>query len=216
MTRALHCICLILVGLVFSCEDIILPNLSEEGVALTAPADSAVSVVATQIFIWEAVTGASQYRLTIYSPDVRTANAVVLDTTIKTTSFTYKLAPAAYEWCVKAGNGTDVTAASCRKIEIKTTLASAKIILRAPADDLKTVDSVHTFWWSEVKGASTYNLIVVSPDLSDVAAIVKDTVIASTSLVLELSVNKYEWCVTASDDQHTTDASCRKLEVAKK
>jgi hypothetical protein len=207
---------LVLVLLAIACEDIIVKSLADESVYLMAPADTAVSEVTNQIFIWKAVTGASQYHLTIYSPDAQHANAVLLDTVITRTSFSFKLSPTKYEWCVSAGNNTEMTLPTCRKLEVKESLSSREVILLSPAADLKTKDTVHTFWWSVVNGAAEYRLVVVSPDLADVRSIIKDTVISGTSLVMGLSARKYEWCVTAFDSKQTTDASCRKMEVQTK
>lgn len=102
-----------------TCHKLIVKEDLENGeVILLAPADALSTKTTKQTFLWTPVSGATEYHLTIVSPDLLAVERVVVDEVITKTSFRVELIPGQYEWCVTAGDGTKVTASVCRKLEI--------------------------------------------------------------------------------------------------
>ena len=107
---------LILVSfLIFSCEEIINEeNLSNKTIQLLAPTNNAIIAKKTVIsFNWDVLTGATQYRLQIATPNFANATQIKLDTLINSRNFTIdSLSVKTYEWRVKGVNSVYETAYS--------------------------------------------------------------------------------------------------------
>lgn len=73
-----------------------------------------------------------------------------------------------------------------------------KVHLLAPANRIVTTDTVHTFYWEMMEGATHYQLQVVSPRFDSIARLIVDTTIANNQFNLTLHKNtRYEWRVRA-------------------
>jgi hypothetical protein len=198
---------------IMSCEDIFVADIASSEVTLVAPADSADTYETMQMFLWEQVKGATEYNITLFSPDLATAGSVILDSVVVEPSFKVSLAPGAYEWCVKASNGFYTTRIACNKLVIKEGVGAKQVQLIAPADDSESSNAEQIFWWEPVSGAMEYTLIVVSPDLLTPNRVLLDTIIKKNLFIKELLIGEYEWCVKAGDGRTTTDMFCRTLKI---
>lgn len=107
------------VAFLYSCNDIIVKDISGSEVTLLSPQDSAEFTTASYTFWWNPVEAADGYQLIVVSPNLAQANHVALDTTVTKDSFTYPLPVGQYQWCVRAVNSGYQTAYSCRVITIK-------------------------------------------------------------------------------------------------
>lgn len=105
-------------GVLFSCDDVLLKDLSKDKVLLRSPTDNYSTTTASQTLWWEAIDGASTYNLTIASPSLDSANVIALDTIISKTNFTATFSVGKAQWCVRAINSGYETDYSCRSIEI--------------------------------------------------------------------------------------------------
>jgi hypothetical protein len=201
-----------LIGWIVSCDDIIVKNISGDIVVLNSPGDSIKTKNANQTFSWSEVQGATGYELVIES-----TNALTLDTVITKNRFSTVLTSGEYKWCVRATNGGYYTSTSCRMFEILPEeiedISKSTVVLRGPADNIQTTNKQNLFLWDEVEGASKYHVLIVTPDFQSPTKPVLDTTIVKTSLVRQLLVGKYEWCVQGINAEFKTELSCRKLEI---
>lgn len=94
-------------------------DISTYEVELVSPSNNVSTEEEKQVFLWEAVPGASQYQLVIASPSISTPDRVVLSKILTNTTYTIALEPGRYEWCVKAINREYKTENSCHFLEIK-------------------------------------------------------------------------------------------------
>jgi len=103
----------------YSCDDIVIKDISDEEVTLLAPQDSAVFETGMYDFWWSPVEGVDGYQLVVASPTLKEANVLALDTTVAKQTFKYALPAGQYQWCVRAVNSGYHTNYSCRTITIK-------------------------------------------------------------------------------------------------
>ena len=83
-------------------------------------------------------------------------------------------------------------------------LDGATINLIAPADMIETENTTQTFMWTEVEGASGYNLMIVSPSFDSISAVLLDIDTLTTRYVFELKPGKYQWGVMAYNSSDNT------------
>lgn len=108
-----HIVLLIMVFLLFSCEELINEeDISEVNVQLLAPTNNTVIRQGNVSFNWKELSGADEYKLQIATPNFISAIQIVLDTTLSKNSFIKNLEVGNYEWRVRAENSayeTDFT-----------------------------------------------------------------------------------------------------------
>jgi hypothetical protein len=115
-----HLKLLLAIILLASCEEIIeVVDISDKSVVVLAPTDTATLTITDINFSWEDVEDAEQYKLQIATPSFESANQVVLDTTITTTSFNQALELGNYEWRVRAENSDYQTTYSTQSFTIE-------------------------------------------------------------------------------------------------
>ncbi len=90
-----------------SCEEIINEqNITNEKLNLLAPSENVMlNTRTTIIFNWEALNGATDYKLQIAKPNFANASQIIKDTLVQKIDFTLDSLPVNnYEWRVKALN----------------------------------------------------------------------------------------------------------------
>lgn len=103
-----------------SCDDIIeVEDISNRTVTILAPTDNSVLDITDVTFTWQSVEDAERYTIQIATPDFETANQIVLDSTIASTSFLKTLAVGAYQWRVKAKNSDYETVYTSQNLTIE-------------------------------------------------------------------------------------------------
>jgi hypothetical protein len=93
-------------------------------------------------------------------------------------------------------------------------IENSKVILRAPADSIKTYTRTQTFYWYGVEDADGYNLQIVSPRFDSIAEIVLDTNTVNNSFVFTLAPGHYEWGVFAYNSGYSTYQSIFSITIA--
>jgi hypothetical protein len=178
-----------------SCKDIIEENLSKSMITIVAPANNVSSSVATQFFKWEEVEGAETYQLQIVKPDFDSITQFILDTTIKTTQYSYVLQSGVYQWRVRAKNNTSNTDYVVHNLIIDSSLnlASDKVPLSTPADNSFSKRLTNTFRWQTLPNASYYTFRVF---LNGTPIFSRDTT-ATTINYAFASEDTYQWNVLA-------------------
>src|SRR5688572_6848136 len=107
-------------------------------------------------------------------------------------------------------------AVTCCDDILETDLSEDTITLRLPADGVTQKDSVAvSFWWEELKGASHYELQVVSPDNTNPTSLVLDTLVTKTQFSAKLPAGQYQWCVRGINSGYKTEFICRSITITK-
>lgn len=89
-----------------------------------------------------------------------------------------------------------IVLAAC-ETALESELTTRRVRLQAPANNLVTTDSVHTFYWELLEGATRYQLQVVSPRFDSVARLGVDTIISRNQFSQTLRKGSYQWRVRA-------------------
>jgi hypothetical protein len=205
--------------LIMSCDDIIEQDISDKTLLLRAPTDGYQTNMGDLTFWWNEVEGASKYRLTIASPYVDTADVIVLDTVIASTSFKTSIPAGEMQWCVKALNGYYETAYACHTLVTdsvvvdETDISAEKIVLQSPSDKYSTTETDQILWWQKLDGATKYHLIIASPDVANANVLIADTVITKNTFEVTLPVGKSQWCVKGQNGTYETTYTCRSIEI---
>ncbi len=100
-------IALIIVISTLSCEEIINEqNITNDAIHLVAPTENVLLKTNEKIiFNWEALNGATTYKLQIATPNFSNATQLLTDTLVQRTDFSKESLPiSAYEWRVKGMN----------------------------------------------------------------------------------------------------------------
>ncbi len=83
-------------------------------------------------------------------------------------------------------------------------LNNKKPILIAPVNNLTTTDSMHSFYWESMEGATKYNLQVIFPRFDSAVKLITDTIITTNNLNLKLPKGEFEWRVTGKNNSSTS------------
>jgi len=103
--------------------------------------------------------------------------------------------------------------AACEEA-LERSLTNAEVQLVAPVNNLVTQDSVHTFFWEELEGATQFELQIVSPGFDSIARFVVDTTLTRNRFTMELDSGEHEWRVRARNNSTVSPYSApRRLTV---
>jgi hypothetical protein len=86
-------------------------------------------------------------------------------------------------------------------------LRGKKVTLLGPINNLVTTDTIQTFYWEKLDGATVYQLQIVSPRFDSIVRLIIDTAISGNILAKDLDVNSYQWKVRASNEGSMSDQS---------
>ncbi len=210
MRFANYLLLLLPVGL-FSCDDLIVPDIGSKSTVILAPVDSAIFITASSVtFRWEAGSGAAGYQLQIAEPAFANATRYLLDTVTSKTTFSKLLVPGAYQWRIRAVNSSYSGPYTTRLIRIDsaTNISSEELILSQPDNGSFTNAAVVTLSWMPVTTAERYNVhMIPSPRNSTVAF---DTILYGVSqlpLRLPAQDQQYQWSVTALNTTGSSQSS---------
>jgi len=124
------------------------------------PADQYQSISYTINFWWDEVDHALSYHLQVVTPSFTSPGSLVLDTIVKKNTFSFNLNPGNYQWQVPAANGSSQTAYTTpRNFSVAaTSIKQQAAQLIAPANNRLTNQGNITFQWSNLYGATKYQL----------------------------------------------------------
>ena len=97
-------------------------------------------------------------------------------------------------------------AAGCDEV-LETDLSGEKVILLAPVNNLITSDTLHTFFWEKLDGATSYQLQIVSPRFDSIVRLIADTPVTVNTFTIDLNINTYQWKVRATNKGSSSDFS---------
>jgi len=191
-------------GILVSCNDFFVRDISSQQVVLTSPSDSTVTTLYTQEFVWEELNGADNYQLQIAYPSFSSIQFFVLDTVVTDNRLTYTLSPGTYQWRVRATNSSyESQYSNPFTITIDTTsdLTFQLVALNSPAAGIFLNDTTPTFSWQSMSIATSYNIIIkTGSSWTTGTTVLSDTVSINNytlSAAQYLAEGNYIWGVRA-------------------
>jgi len=111
---------ILIFGLIYSCEQLIeVEDISQDAVSILAPTNNTVLGDTSVNFSWESLDFSETYQLQIALPNFDTAEVIVEDTIINTTSYVKDLEVAQYQWRVRALNSAYQTQYTTQNLTIE-------------------------------------------------------------------------------------------------
>lgn len=141
-------------------------QINEEVVEIFVPRDSLQTDIATQLFYWYHVTGATKYELQIATPTFNQIDRLILDTNVTGNQYEFTLSPGSYEWRVRAFNGSSTTDFTVSRLYIDSTLdlTNQTVVLLNPLDRDTSNLGTYSFKWQKLYNADSYQFELFQPD----------------------------------------------------
>ena len=92
-----------------SCKEVFTPSLDQVDVKLLAPGNNVISDSSNQDFYWQPVDTGVRYEVVVVTPRFDSIVSLLADTTVSTNQVILTLAPAQYQWQVRAFNPVSST-----------------------------------------------------------------------------------------------------------
>lgn len=99
--------------------------------------------------------------------------------------------------------GLIMLSTGCKEF-IEPSINKKTVKLLAPVSGTESNQYNQTFWWDYVENALQYRLQVVSPDFTNTARLILDTVITTNKFNYTLDPGNYEWRVSAENGSSAT------------
>jgi hypothetical protein len=193
-----------------SCKDIFEENISTASVEINSPLNNTITQTYSQLFWWQEVSGALNYKFQIVQPSFDSIRSLIVDTTVSSNKMTYSLDPGTYQWRIRAQNGSSNTVYTIFNIRVDSgSLANQTVTLLSPGDNYISNTPTAQFSWQGVYSATKYNLHI---DSASQGSTFIDTVITSSAynptFSFSFSQDKiYYWKVRAENSTLTSQYS---------
>jgi len=196
---------ILIAGIAFltSCDAIIEPSISKKQVIPEAPADQYQSSSYSINFWWDEVEHALSYRLQVVSQSFASPGGLILDTVVTKTRFSVNLDPGKYQWRVLAQNGSSQTAYTTpRNLEVESSSIKQQTVqLSSPSNNFITNQSVQTFQWGSLFGATQYRFELDTNNFANESTVLSNQVISGQQLNFTFPKDQsYQWRVRAEND----------------
>lgn len=147
----------LLVTILFACDEIIERDISKESISIIAPGEGIEVDSGRVTFFWDHLDDALGYSFQIVTGSFDTPDLLILDTITTSNKFTHELDSGTYSWGVSAYNGNYQTAYSTRSITISSNRqADGEIRLIFPTDQQTLTDTAFQFSWSTTANIEEY------------------------------------------------------------
>lgn len=202
------CVCLILFSILglASCDELVIPNIEDDEVELTAPPDNHIAGAQAFTFWWEELDDADEYRFRIASPSFDSIVEIIVDTLTTETKLSRTLFEGEYEWMVNGRNSEFESLGSKRKLTVTVdsteNLATQTVLLQLPNDEVCLTQTAVQFIWEAVPGANQYLIQVGFNNFSQL--VVNQDVIETEFLFNFTEDTTYLWRVRAENQTTLT------------
>lgn len=192
---------LLLIGMITSCGILIEDDLTTQKVDLLSPPNGYTSTTQTQIFVWDSLPGALQYRFQLVSKRFDFIEDYIKDTVLTTTRISLALAPEQYQWRVIGINNAGETDTDIFDLNIgtDTTLANQVVNTIAPTNNASYSSDSVAFLWSTIDLANQYQMQVATSPTFNSQTIRTDTITTNDYVYLknQLGLGLYYWRIRA-------------------
>lgn len=180
---------------------VVISSLSEQTLLTSNPQSGLVSNNLAQMFTWQALFGASRYRMQVDTLSFSDENDLVYNNTVSITSVNYSFPKdGIYQWRVRAENDTAHSLWSPMNIITIDRLAPAIVNLNNPANNAMVAKPV-LLSWDDIVDADYYKLFVYKSDSTSLynASYPMKVQANNASFNLGTSNEKIYWQVQAID-----------------
>jgi hypothetical protein len=190
--------------LCLGCKEFIEPSLGAKKIILLAPASGTETTEYTQTFWWEEVEDALSYRLQVVSPNFEHPAKLLLDTLIKSNKFIYSTDPGAYEWRVRAENGSSQSAYSSSLVIVhSTSITQQQVQIESPENNTMTNQFTISFKWQKLFSADQYQIQIdtATNSFEDTTTLFLDKTVPNLNYSVAFTKDQtYRWRVRALND----------------
>lgn len=190
---------IVVMFIVFSCDDIFVEDISSDTVQLNTPTSGWQSEDSRASFSWEEVPGAVNYKLEVVTPGFSVDHQLVFEKLLETPKFDTSLVAGGYEWRVKAMNSVSTTKFFASSFSILTAfnISSGLPVLRLPENQSVSGVKNIAFSWDALPGAGYYSFKIRKDNWAGDSVVV--TKLYSTNFSFQLNDGAYAWGVAAVD-----------------
>lgn len=177
------------------CDDIIEDDLSSDVVQLVSPSDSVKTTVVAQTFIWQAVKGATGYRLEIATPSFDRAEQMVVYMELDTIVYKCTLFPGNFQWRVVALNSSSSSKFATRSLLITSTddISGQIIVAVNPPGDYNTSESKNQFAWQDLYSADSYEVLIKNSSSGNI--LFPNLTTTYDTITKTIPEGRYQWSV---------------------
>jgi hypothetical protein len=198
-----------------ACSQIFEEDISDKQLNVIAPSNNVQTPYYNQVFWWDKLDGATQYRLQIVSPSFNNLQLLIIDSTTTSDKITYTLRPGTYQWRIRAENFSYQTEYVTRELIVDTSSLNLQYVsLLLPASSLSTRNPGIDFSWIPIFGASKYYIEIDDINGNFTNVVKKDS---TSNSYYSYSLNtdgEYKWRVRATDGSvYTTWSDVRSIEL---
>lgn len=155
----------LLTNCLFSCSEILEPDVSEEKLIILTPRDSLISNTNSQSFFWESQIEKPKCRIQIVKPSFSQIDYFIVDTLVNGTQFDIVLPPSIYSWRIRLENDHSygVYQYFTLLVDSSTNLTDLKINISSPIQNqfLSVNDSFYLNW-NEIQEAQQYEYVITN------------------------------------------------------
>jgi len=173
-------------------------DFSDIHVILVSPDNNFITNQNTQSLTWQAVDGATEYRVQIWQPD--TTSSLKNDSVISSTTLEYEFSDGNFLWQVRAQTNTQNTAYSGRFLLIDTKSPNTPELVN-PVNGVTISAGEIIFNWlrEDIIGSIESDSIYLYNDVALTNLILKDKA-QNKEYIIELSADNYYWNVQSFDE----------------
>lgn len=200
--------------IIFACDDILEEDITNDDIQITAPLNGAIIVGNTVEFSWEQIDGADDYRIQILK---EIQAAVIVDSVISNTFFSYTFDTGDYKWRVRAENfayNTSYTFPADFSVQESVDLTDQSVVLKTPSDDYYGNTPLTIFSWDRINAANFYEFELIKKLNGEQTVFFKDDLTANSITIDPTLMDEdaeYIWKVKAVNDTSETPFSERSL-----
>ncbi|MBN8641135.1 MAG: hypothetical protein J0L86_04915 [Flavobacteriales bacterium] len=204
---------LLFVIFLYSCEDIIEEDITDDIVQVVYPQNNQNIYSNVVNFQWNSLNGADDYRVQVFDEN----SSIVLDSLVNQNSLSFPLSQGEYQWRVRGENFAYVSSYSTNHtftIFETDDLTNQQVVLSSPADGFYTNNPSLVLTWQNLNAADNYSFELVRVTNGDVV-INQQSNLTATSLNLNSTIlnqnAEYRWKIKGVNSTSETNYSARKF-----
>jgi len=211
-TKTNNILALLIIAItIYSCDDILEDNISDDIISIISPQENDVIQGNTVQFLWNTIEGADNYTVQVYR-----SSTLVIDSTVTTSPLNLILNSDIYEWRIKGENSAYQTQFSFPisfEVETSLDLTNQTVLLNNPSDNLYTNDTSFIFTWADIESSDSYSFELVKVSATGNSTVHLQDEILTTSYLLDSSIinedAEYQWMIKAVNETSETLFSTR-------
>ncbi|MCF6133371.1 hypothetical protein [Flavobacterium wongokense] len=194
----------------FSCEDIIEEDITNDTVIIVSPQNNQDIYSNVVNFQWNELDGADKYRVQVYSN-----SSVIVDSLVSQNHLSMPMTAGDYQWRIRGENfayNSNYTFNYNFSVIATTDLTNQQTILNSPSDNFYTNNANVILNWQSLAAASTYSFELINVTNGE-SIVNQQSNLTATSLTLNSTIlandAQYKWKIKAVNTTSQTAFSFR-------